>query len=184
MVFLTVLFIAFGVALDAFAVSMATGHRIAPSRLKSAVIAGLMFGGFQAAMPMFGWLVGLSVHDFISTFDHWIAFLLLLLMGTLMIIESIRSTEEDKNKKFTISILLGLSIATSIDAFVIGISFALLDYSIIGAVVVIGLVAFTLSFIGVYFQSVFKGLLGSRFEIIGGIILIATGVKIVIERLW
>ncbi len=180
----TILFIAFGLAMDAFAVSIANGITAKHQRMNNALKLGLSFGSFQAFMPLMGWLAGLSLRDFISGVDHWIAFGLLSLIGCKMIYESrkIESGEKEPHT-LTVLVLFMLSVATSIDALAVGVSFAFLRVSIATPVIVIGVVTFLLSFLGVFIGSKVGHFFESKIEVVGGLILIAIGVKILVEHL-
>ena len=138
----TVLLIAVGLAMDAFAVSITSGLAIRQLRIKHAIKIALYFGLFQAVMPVVGWLAGLSLRTFIENIDHWIAFGLLSFIGCKMIYESfkMKSDEDEKNDPLNIYVLLMLSIATSIDALAVGVSFAFLNTSIAAPVIIIGIV--------------------------------------------
>lgn len=182
---ISIVMIAIGLSMDAFAVSLTTGMTTDKSnRLKIAFKAGIFFGGFQGIMPLIGWLLGINFIQYIEKIDHWIAFILLVFIGGKMIIESIRDKgEEEKeidlsNKKFLI-----LAIATSIDALAVGVSFAFLNVNIIFASLVIACITFIFSFAAVYIGKIFGEVLKSKSEIIGGIILVIMGSKILIEHL-
>jgi manganese efflux pump family protein len=182
---LTIVLIAFGLAMDAFAVSIANGMTIKSQRKRAALLTAVFFGGFQMIMPVIGWAIGLSLQGIISGVDHWIAFGLLAFIGAKMIYEALKSNgDEDKEKALKIRTLLTLAVATSIDALMVGLSFAFLQESIVLPVAVIGLVAFVLSFCGVYFGCFLGKKFGHRIEIIGGIILILIGLRILIEHLF
>ena len=148
---MTIIAIAFGLAMDAFAVSITSGITIKNLKINNALKIALFFGLFQAIMPLVGWLAGLSLRGFISEIDHWIAFGLLSFIGCKMICESItmRSNEKQINP-LNIYVLLMLSVATSIDALVVGVSFAFLKISIVTPVLVIGTITLILSFFGVF----------------------------------
>lgn len=171
--------------MDAFAVSITSGLTIKHLRIKHAFRIAFFFGLFQAIMPLIGWLSGLTIKDFVMSVDHWIAFFLLSFIGCKMIYESTKiGSEKIKTNPLNIHILLLLSIATSIDALAVGISFAFLQISIVTPVITIGMVTFILSFIGVFIGD-FKGhLFEGKIEILGGIILIGIGIKILIEHLF
>ncbi len=180
----TILFIAVGLAMDAFAVSVVTGSVYKEFKLRHALRMALFFGGFQALMPIIGFLAGLGLMDYISPYDHWIAFALLAFVGGKMIYESFRigAAERDRNPA-NLPVLLILSFATSIDALAVGITLSLLRAPIALAVTIIGLVTFVLSYAGVFLGKHFGHFFESKVEIVGGLILIAIGVKIVIEHL-
>jgi len=152
--------------------------------MNNALKLGLSFGSFQAFMPLMGWLAGLSLRDFISGVDHWIAFGLLSLIGSKMIYESrkIESGEKEPHR-LTVLVLFMLSVATSIDALAVGVSFAFLRVSIATPIIVIGVVTFLLSFLGVFIGSKVGHFFESKIEVVGGLILIAIGVKILVEHL-
>lgn len=181
---ITMFLIAVGLAMDAFAVSVANGVSMKTLRVHHAFIIAFFFGAFQALMPVVGWLAGLSVADLIKRYDHWIAFVLLSSIGGKMIYESfqIREAEEDPCA-LNIPTLLVLSVATSIDAFAVGLSFAFLKTTILEPVVIIGVVTFALSFLGVVIGEKIGHLFESKIEVLGGIILIAIGGKILLEHL-
>jgi putative Mn2+ efflux pump MntP len=176
------LLIAFGLAMDSFSVSIANGLISKTFEIKKAFKISMFFGFFQAIMPVIGWLAGVYIADLISGFDHWVAFGLLVLIGFRMIYESLRNESKRLISSLSINVLLILSIATSIDALAVGLSFSLLKTSIIIPAILIGLVTFFLSFIGVYFGLRFGRFLKNRVEILGGLILIAIGLKILIEH--
>ena len=182
---LNILFIAFGLAMDAFAVSITSGLTIKNLKIKHAFRIALFFGLFQAIMPLIGWLSGLTIKDFVMSIDHWVAFILLSFIGCKMIYESTKIESENiKTNPLNLYTLLMLSIATSIDALAVGISFAFLLVSIITPVVIIGVVTFILSFVGVFIGNLKGHLFEGKIEIIGGIILIGIGIKILIEHLF
>jgi len=181
---ISIIFIAFGLAMDAFAVSITSGLTIKQFRIGDALKIAIFFGLFQAIMPLIGWSAGLGFRDYISGIDHWIAFGLLSIIGCKMIYESFKIGE--KNKKIdplNIYVLLMLSIATSIDALAVGLSLAFLNFSIILPSIIIGCITFLLSVFGVYFGNRFGNYFEKKIEIIGGLILIGIGIKILIEHL-
>jgi putative Mn2+ efflux pump MntP len=180
--FISILFLAVGLAMDAFSVSITRGLTL-KCNIKYALIIALFFGGFQALMPVLGWFSGMQLQGVVSTLAPWIAFLLLLGIGLKMIYESF-SVGEDVCKVFSLKELLILSIATSIDAFAVGITFAILNTPIITPIVIIGLVTFILSLIGVYIGKNIGHLFENKIEILGGLILIGIGLKILIESLF
>lgn len=182
---ITIILIAFGLAMDAFAVSIANGMTINTKRRQSALLTGAFFGGFQMLMPAIGWFIGLSLESIVATFDHWIAFGLLSFIGAKMIYDAVKKDKDEKNE-YTLKLqsLLILAIATSIDALMVGFSFAFLQTSILLPIAVIGLVTFMLSFFGFFFGSHIGKLFGNRIKILGGLILIAIGLRILIEHLF
>jgi putative Mn2+ efflux pump MntP len=180
----TIIAIAVGLSMDAFAVSITSGLGMERFRLRSALRIALFFGGFQALMPIIGYFAGLTIRSLISSFDHWIAFGLLLFVGARMIYESM-SAHEDEPRMNTedISTLLMLAIATSIDALAVGLSLSFLEVDIASSAAIIGVVTFALSFLGVLIGRRAGRALGSRVEIIGGLILIGIGFKILLSHL-
>lgn len=181
---ITTLFIAFGLAMDAFAVSITSGIAIKHLKIHHALRISGSFGLFQAFMPLIGWLAGLSLMNYISGVDHWIAFGLLAFIGSKMIYESIslEKTEKETNP-LNIYVLLMLSIATSIDALAVGVSFAFLQIAIVTSVIIIGTITFALSFLGVFAGGKFGHIFENKIEIAGGLVLIAIGTKILLEHL-
>lgn len=181
----TIIIIALGLAMDAFAVSIASGVTLKCFKVGHALRVALFFGGFQALMPVLGWLAGSTFQQYIAAFDHWVAFGLLTFIGGKMIYESflIEKTEDncDPNNLTTIFIL---AIATSIDALAVGLSFSILQVQIILPVIIIGIVTFLLSLLGVYIGGRFGSLFEKKIEFIGGIILIGIGLRILIEHLF
>jgi putative Mn2+ efflux pump MntP len=181
---LTILFIAVGLAMDAFAVSVVTGSLYKECKACHALRMALFFGGFQALMPIIGYLAGLGLMEYIAASDHWIAFGLLLFVGGKMIYESFQIEAAERNRDpSNLLVLLALSVATSIDALAVGITLSLLRTPVLLAVSIIGLVTFGLSYAGVYLGKRFGHFFESKIEIVGGLILIAIGLKILIEHL-
>jgi putative Mn2+ efflux pump MntP len=180
----TIIFIACGLAMDAFAVSITSGLTIKKLRVEHAFRIAFFFGAFQAIMPLVGWMAGLRLQDIIANIDHWIAFGLLSVIGCKMIYESFRM-ERSRNKMnpLNLVVLLMLSIATSIDALAVGVSLAFLRVSIITPIILIGSITFLLSFLGIFMGNRFGHFFEQKIEVIGGIILIGIGVKIVVEHL-
>ena len=176
--------IAVGLSMDALAVAICKGLSMAKMRWGKAVIVGLWFGCFQAAMPLIGYLLGAQFESKITAFDHWIAFILLSLIGGNMVREGLSGDEEHTDDSVSVKSMLPLAVATSIDALAVGVTFALLpDVSIVSAVSFIGVITFTLSMVGVKVGNVFGAKYKSRAEIAGGVILILMGLKILIEHL-
>ncbi|MBI5209734.1 MAG: manganese efflux pump [Elusimicrobia bacterium] len=181
---LTVISIALGLSMDALAVSITSGIAIRDLRPGHALKIALFFGGFQAVMPVLGWLAGLSMRGFISGVDHWVAFGLLLFVGGKMIRESFSMREgAPKDDPLDDTVLLMLAVATSIDALAVGITFSFLSVSIALPVVVIGAVTFALSFAGVLLGKRVGHVFESRIEAAGGLILIGIGCKILFDHL-
>ena len=181
---ITIVFVAFGLAMDSFSVSVASGITIKRLRITNALKIAIFFGLFEAVMPLIGWLAGLSLIDFISGVDHWIAFGLLSLIGCKMIYESIRiESSKKENNPLNIYVLLTLSVATSIDALAVGVSFAFLRIFIAIPIILIGIVTFLLSFFGVHVGNKIGHFFEQKIAIIGGLILIGIGIKILVEHL-
>lgn len=179
-------FIAIGLSMDAFAVSVCKGLAMTKINGRHTLIIALFFGGFQAAMPLIGWFAGLRFERYITNLDHWIAFLLLALIGGRMIHEALKKDEEILQGSSILNIkeLFILAIATSIDALAVGITFALLpDTNIASAVILIGLTTFGLSCVGVVIGHRFGAKYKSRAELAGGVILVAIGAKIFFEHM-
>ena len=184
MTFFELFLIGIGLSMDAFAVSICKGLSMQKIDKKYTLCIGLFFGGFQALMPLTGYLLGSQFSGYIERFDHWIAFVLLALIGFNMIKESREEEEEEKPYAgVNFKELLILAVATSIDALAVGISFAFLQVDIIPAVSFIGTVTFFLSVVGVKIGNVFGAKYKSGAELVGGLILVAMGVKILLEHL-
>ena len=180
----SIVLIAFGVAMDAFAVSIASGFKAKTLKLADALKIGVFFGGFQALMSLIGWAAGLHFRNIITGVDHWIAFGLLSAIGVKMIYESTKlKSYEQKISPFNISVLLILSVATSIDALAVGLSLSFLNVSIALPAVIIGAITFILSFFGVSIGNRVGHFFERKIEMVGGIILIGIGIKILIEHL-
>lgn len=178
------IFIALGLSMDAFAVSVCKGLSTQWIKPKHYFIIGAWFGGFQALMPPIGYLLGSTFERYITKYDHWIAFVLLLIIGGNMIKEGFSKEENNSNSSFGFSTMLILAIATSIDALAVGITFALLpDVNIVSAVALIGGITFIMSAIGLKVGNIFGLKYKSKAEIAGGIILILIGTKILLEHL-
>ncbi len=182
--FITVFLTGIGLAMDAFAVAVCKGLKMQKLNYKQMGLIALFFGGFQALMPLIGWILGKGFEAYIKSIDHWVAFALLLFIGGKMAYESFKADDNDECcGKFDIKELLIMAIATSIDALAVGIAFALKDINIFVAVAVIGTVTFILSAIGVLLGHKFGALYKSKAELAGGIILILIGIKILLEDL-
>lgn len=175
--------IAVGLSMDAFAVSVCKGLAMPKCTFKKAAIVGLWFGGFQALMPAIGYILGAQFQESIASIDHWIAFVLLALIGGNMIHEALDNDEEEADASLDVKTMFLLAVATSIDALAIGITFAFLNVSIIPAVCFIGIVTFIISFAGVKIGNVFGARYKNKAEIVGGVILILLGLKILLEHL-
>jgi putative Mn2+ efflux pump MntP len=178
---ISIIFLSIGLAMDAFSISITRGLALKLD-VKQAFIIALFFGGFQAFMPILGWISGIQLQYIVSTFAPWIAFFLLLGVGGKMIYEALYA---DENSSYTFSLkeLLILSVATSIDAFAVGVTFAFLSVAIIFPIIMIGLITFILSFIGVYIGKNIGHLFENKVEIVGGVILIILGFKILLENI-
>ncbi|MBR0255608.1 MAG: manganese efflux pump [Bacteroidales bacterium] len=185
MSFWEIFLLAVGVSMDAFAVSIGKGLSAKRVSWREALTVGLWFGGFQALMPVIGYYLGISFADLVTKIDHWIAFGLLLLIGGNMIRDALKG-EDDKpvDSSFAFRTMLVLAIATSIDALAVGISFAFLGTDLCRSILIIGLTTFVFSAVGLLIGKK----VGSRFhagaEILGGVILIAIGLKILVEHLF
>ncbi len=175
--------LAVGLSMDAFAVSVCKGLAIGRIQWKHVVIVGLWFGGFQALMPLIGYLLGSSFAEYITAVDHWIAMILLVLIGANMVRESLDKDPEHVNPSLGFRSMLVMAVATSIDALAVGITFAFLEVRILPAVTFIGVTTFLLSALGVKIGSIFGTRLKSGAEIAGGVILILLGVKVLLEHL-
>ena len=169
--------------MDAFAVAICKGLAFGRIRLRQALVVGLYFGVFQAAMPTIGYFLGMGFRQYIESFDHWIAFGLLAFLGARMIIEAVRGGEEEVSSSLDIREMTLLAIATSIDALAAGISLSVLDASIGTAALFIGIITFTLSVAAVYIG----GYIGAKFkkpaELAGGAALVLLGIKVLIDHL-
>ncbi len=175
--------LAVGLSMDAFAVSICKGLSMKKMDVRKMVIVGIYFGGFQALMPALGYLLGVSFRDMISAIDHWIAFILLSLIGIGMIREACSDEEDKVDDSVAVKVMVPLAVATSIDALAAGVTFAFLNVSILWAVSFIGVITFTFSMIGVKVGNVFGTRYQKKAEISGGIILILLGTKILLEHL-
>ncbi len=180
--FLELLLVAVGLSMDAFAVSVCKGLSVKKLEPRHALLVGLYFGGFQALMPILGWLLGYRFETMITSVDHWIAFVLLVLIGGNMIRESF-SKEEELNDDFGFKTMLLLAVATSIDALAVGVTFAFLSVKILPAAGTIGITTFLLSMVGITIGRAFGARWKSRAELAGGVILILIGLKILLEHL-
>ena len=180
---LTLLTLAVGLAMDAFAVSICKGLAMREKVLKKGIIVGLWFGGFQALMPTIGFFLGTQFKDQITSIDHWIAFVLLGLIGINMVKEALSNEEEQADDSIAVKEMFMLAVATSIDALAVGITFAFLNVHIVSAASIIGVCTFLISFAGVKIGNIFGTKYKSKAELAGGIILILLGFKILFEHL-
>ena len=176
--------LALGLSMDAFAVSICKGLSVPKLQAKHCLICGIYFGGFQALMPLLGWLLGIRFQSLNTNIDHWIAFVLLAVIGANMIKESFSKEEECPDASFGFKTMLTLAVATSIDALAVGVTFAFLDVAIVPAVLLIGATTFVCSAVGVKIGNVFGNRFQSKAEFLGGLVLIAIGLKILIEHLF
>lgn len=183
--FLSVLVIALGLSADCFAVALSSSISQKVLSFFQLLRLPLLFGVFQSFMSVMGWLAGRSVVDFISGFDHWVAFGLLVFIGGRMIWQSFREHDEERSGKNLASwlILLTLSVATSIDSLAVGLSFAFLDVNITMASATIGVTAFVITLVGIFLGKRVGALIGERAETVGGVILIIIGLRILLEDL-
>ena len=175
--------LAIGVSMDAFAVSICKGLSMRRAGLKQGVICGAWFGGFQALMPLIGYLLGATFTSIVSDFDHWVAFFLLGIIGFNMIRDSFSKDDDKQDDNFSFRTMLMLAVATSIDALAVGVSFAFLSVDLWVSVALIGITTFILSAIGLKIGNIFGNKYKSKAEFTGGIILIAMGLKILITHL-
>lgn len=184
---LSVVAIGVGLSMDAFAVSITSGFVSRNLKLYQGIRMALFFGGFQFLMPVIGWFAGLTVRNYIVSFDHWLAFGLLAFIGGKMILESFQTEhrKKDSGKKSPMAIpnLFLLAIATSIDALAVGLSLSFIKVSIILPSVLIGVITFCISLAGVYIGKKFGHLFEKKMEFIGGLVLIGIGIKILLEHL-
>ena len=181
---LEILLLGIGLSMDAFAVSICKGLSTKRLQAKHYLIIGAWFGGFQALMPTIGYFLGSTFEQYITAFDHWIAFVLLAAIGAGMIKESLSKEESDGNDSFSFKTMLLLALATSIDALAVGVTFALLpDVNVPLAVSLIGVTTFAFSAAGLRVGNVFGLRYKARAEFAGGLILILIGLKILLEHL-
>ncbi len=196
MTLINIVLIAIGLSMDAFAVSICKGLAMKKITLKKSLIVGAWFGAFQGLMPAIGYLLGIRFEEYITSIDHWIAFVLLGIIGGNMIKEALSKEEEETSDSLAIKEMLMMAIATSIDALAVGITFAFLqeeriegagllqqNLSILPAVLVIGFITFSLSCLGVKIGNIFGLKYKSKAELLGGVILILIGTKILLEHL-
>ncbi len=185
--------IAVGLSMDAFAVAICKGLSVPKVKPVHSLVTGLWFGGFQGLMPLIGYLLGTSFADMIKSVDHWVAFVLLAIIGGNMIRESLSKEEEaaesecgcgeKKGDGFGVKSMLPMAVATSIDALAVGVSFAFLSVKIVPAISFIGVITFVLSAVGVVVGNVFGSRFKSKAEMAGGIVLVGMGIKILLEHL-
>lgn len=178
-----IIIIGFSLAMDAFAVSLSKGLASGKYKIKNSIICGIWFGGFQMLMPLIGCFLGEKFASSIQAFDHWIAFILLALIGSNMLKEAFSDDEEEAGASYSIKAMFPLAVATAIDALAVGITFAFLGVNIWLAVAIIGAITFITSGLGVKIGSIFGEKYAKRAEIAGGLLLILMGIKILIEHL-
>jgi manganese efflux pump family protein len=185
MEFLTVLLIAISLSFDTFAVSVSSGLVLRQIDFWKATRIALTLAVFQALMPLIGWIAGTGIKDMAENFDHWIAFGILTLLGGKMIWESFKSDPEERSfNPLDPKVMVGMAIATSIDALVVGFSFALLNYHILFSIGLIGLVTYVVAMLGMLFGKKVGARNGRRMEILGGIMLFLIGLKILLQHIW
>lgn len=181
----SILLLALGLSVDSFAASVCSGLAIKKIQFFQAVKIAFFLAIFQGGMPIIGWLTGWELKDLIKDFDHWISFILLAGMGSKMIYESITAKEKDCSfNPLKLVVLIGISIATSIDALVVGLSFALIDIVIWVPAIIIGVVTFIVSMLGMLLGKKIGSKTSQKFEILGGIVLILIGLRILVEHLF
>ena len=181
----TIITISFGIAMDAFAVSITSGVVLKKHfSIKNILKIGIFFTVFQALMPLIGWILGSRFSFYIKNVDHWIAFTLLLFIGIKMIYDSLTEVEETRTiNPLNNKVLLFLSLATSIDALAVGVTFAFLDVSILFSIISIGIITFILSTLGIIIGKISGERLKKKAELFGGIVLALIGIKILLEHL-
>ena len=191
--FWALFFVGAGLAMDAFSVAVCKGLQMRRIHWGRTLTVAVFFGGFQAAMPLIGWLLGKQFEQYIVSIDHWIAFVLLCLIGGKMIVDVIKESKEGKcpceqesgqDEPFRIGELAVMALATSIDALAVGITFAFLQVNIWGAIAIIGVTTFLLSIVGVFIGNIFGTKYQSKATLAGGAVLIIIGTKILIEHLF
>lgn len=183
---LEICLVGLGLAADAFAVAMCKGVEMKKFVLKYALVIALFFGVFQAVMPLIGWAVASTFERYITAYDHWIAFGLLVILGGKMIWDSFKKDREDEEEKplnIGFKTLLLMAVATSIDALAVGVTFAFLQVNVWAAIALIGAITFALSFAGVFIGVKLGDKFEKKAEFVGGLILILIGVKILLEHL-
>lgn len=182
---ITLILLSIGLSVDSFAVSVSTGVIISEITFRKATRIAFSLAIFQAVMPLIGWVIGTRIESFVKNFDHWLAFGLLAIIGGKMIVESLKTHQEDGKKQnpLELKVLLGMSLATSIDALVVGISFGFIKVDLWLATFIIGFTTFVFSMLGILFGKKIGGQFGKKMEIVGGIVLILIGAKILLDHL-
>lgn len=186
MSFGAILLLALGLAMDATAVSAARGLSVSAIRARHVLLVAAFFGGFQALMPLLGWVLGTQIGPLVQAWDHWIAFGLLALIGGKMLWDAFAGDDDDEKPAadpFAWKTMLVLAVATSIDALAVGITLPILDAPLVLSVITIGVVTALLSALGLFAGRKFGAMLGKRLDIAGGLVLIGLGTKILIEHL-
>lgn len=183
--FFSLLILALGLSFDTFSVSIFCGIKDNKIKFLEASRIAFYFAFFQAFMPVLGWILGFSIRQYVIEIDHWIAFGLLSFIGIKMLIDSFQSSRDEENcvDVQNIKVILTLSLATTIDAFVVGLTFALLQINMVEAIIVIGFVTFVVAMMGILFGKKAGEYFGKKVEIIGALILILIGLKILLEHL-
>lgn len=182
--FAEIIILAVGVSMDAFAVSICKGLSLRRLHPRYMLSTALWFGGFQALMPLIGYYLGISFAGFVSEIDHWIAFLLLGIIGGKMVVEAFHKDDEcEYDPDFSFRTMLILAVATSIDALAVGVSLAFVGADIWSSILVIGLMTAAFSAIGVWLGNVFGSRFKSKAEFLGGVILVVIGIKILLEHM-
>jgi len=184
MSYFEIFFIAIGLSMDAFAVSICKGLSLKKIELKNSLIVGFYFGLFQTIMPLIGYFLGSSLRDFIISIDHWIVFVLLGFIGLNMIMEDDNNSKKISNQGLDFKTMIVLAIATSIDALAVGITFAFLDVNIFFSTLMIGIITFIICAFGVKIGNVFGHKYERKAQVFGGIVLVLIGLKILMEHLF
>ena len=183
MEFISIIIIAIGLSMDSFAVSVSNGLMINQLTIRKALIISFTFALFQGFMPVIGWFIGIGIERYIKEIDHWVAFILLCIIGFKMLYDNRKPNDEIKALELKPIVLIAQSISTSIDAFVVGIGFALLGWAIITPALIIFITTLVFSLIGLQIGKYLGNKVGKSATIIGGIVLIFIGTKILIEHL-
>lgn len=184
MSYVEIFFLAVALSMDAVAVALCKGLAMKKITIKDCLNVGLWFGFFQGLMPFIGYILGSSLSNFISELDHWVAFILLGIIGINMIRESFSDEDEEEvDNHLNFKAMLLMAIATSIDALAVGVTFAFLQVNILTSILLIGITTFVLSSIAVKVGSIFGDKLKSKAELLGGIVLVLIGTKILVEHL-
>lgn len=181
----TIFLLAIGLAMDATAVAGARGMAAQRIRARHVWLVACLFGGFQALMPVLGWLIGASIGPLVQAWDHWIAFLVLAAIGGKMIWEASRAdteVERDAKDPFRLKVMLALAVATSIDALAVGLTLPMMGAPLLVSVLVIGVTTAVLSAIGLFAGRRFGAILGKRLDVVGGVVLIGIGLRLVVEH--